>query len=57
MELHTSAEDLYKNNVIENIDSNYRGDEEFLEDMYDIKLDPEPEVTADVTKKATSTSN
>lgn len=57
MELHTSAEDLYKNNVIENIDSNYRGDEEFLEDMYDIKLDPEPEITADVTKKATSTSN
>jgi len=57
IELHTSAEDLYKNNVIENIDSNYRGDEAFLEDMYDIKLQPEPKVTEDVTKKATSTSD
>lgn len=44
IELHTSANDLYKNNVIENIESNYKGDEEFLENMYDIKLDPEPNV-------------
>jgi hypothetical protein len=46
IELHTSANDLYKNNVIENIESNYKGDEEFLENMYDIKLDPEPDVKA-----------
>jgi hypothetical protein len=46
IELHTSANDLYKSNVIENIESNYKGDEEFLENMYDIKLDPEPNVKA-----------
>lgn len=57
IELHTSAEDLYKKKVIENIDHNFQGDEKYLEDIFDIKLDPEPEVAVDVTKKATSTSD